>query len=189
MRIFDTEALTTPMPARASRPMRLFVVEDSDVVRALWRTVAANIPGLYLAGEFNSASAAIAAIRQAPPDVLLLDIHVSESEGMEVLRVIATEYPMTKVIVVSNCAELTHRRYVAEYPMTEVIVVSNCTDLTHRQYFTKAGAYAFCDKGRGIAATRCMRCMLEGLTGQIDNQPTLMKRISKWSQTAHGTRH
>lgn len=44
MRIFDTEALTTPIPARASRPTRLFVIEDSDVVQALWRTVAANIP-------------------------------------------------------------------------------------------------------------------------------------------------
>lgn len=189
MRIFDTETLTTPMPARASRPTRLFVVEDSDVVRALWRSVAANIPGLFLAGEFNCAAAAIAAIRRAPPDVLLLDIHVSESEGMEVLRVIAAEYPMTKVIVVSNCADLTHRRYVAEYPMAEVMVVSNCTDLTHRRYCTKAGAYAFCDKGKCLAATRCMRCMQEGLAGQIDNTPTLQRQIPKWRRTSNGTHH
>lgn len=98
--------------------------------------------------------------------MLLLDIHVCESEGMEVLRMIATDYPMTKVIVVSNC-----------------------TELTHRQFWTKGGAYTFCDKGRGLAATRCMRCMLEGLAGQIDNQTSLMTRSSKWSRTAHGTRH
>ncbi|SMF10114.1 response regulator [Pseudogulbenkiania subflava] len=189
MRIFDTETLTTPTPVRALRPTRLFVVEDSDVVRALWRSVAASIPGLFLAGEFNCASATIAAIRRAPPDVLLLDIHVSESEGMEILRVIADEYPMTKVIVVSNCADLTHRRYVAEYPMSEVIVVSNCTDLAHRKYFTKAGAYAFYDKGHGLCAMRCMRCMLEGLAGQIDTTPNLQREIPKWRRTVYGTHH
>lgn len=189
MRIFDTEPLTSPMPGRVLRPTRLFVVEDSDVVRALWRSVAASIPGLFLAGEFNCASAAIAAIKRAPPDVLLLDIHVNESEGMEVLRVIATEYPMTKVVVVSNCADLTHRRYVAEYPMAEVVVVSNCTDLTHRRYCTKAGAYAFCNKGRGLVAMRCMRCMLEGLAGQIDNSSSLQRQIPKWRRTANGTHH
>ncbi|MBI3145422.1 MAG: response regulator transcription factor [Pseudogulbenkiania sp.] len=189
MRVFGSEPWAAPMPTSASRPSRLFVVEDSDVVRALWRTVVANIPGLSLAGEFNCASTAIAAIRRAPPDVVLLDIHLSEGDGMEVLRVIAAEYPMTKVIVVSNCADQTHRRYATEYPMTEVIVVSNCTDLTHRRYCTKAGAYAFYDKGHGLAATRCMRCMLECLAGQIDNKPTLMRAIRKWSQTAHGTHH
>lgn len=189
MRAFDTEPWTASIPTRALRPSRLFVIEDSDVVRALWRTVVANIPGLSLAGEFNCAAAAIAAIRRAPPDIVLLDIHLSESDGMEVLSVIAADYPMTQVIVVSNCADQTHQRYLAEYPMTKVIEVSNCTDLTHRRYFTKAGAYAFHDKGRGLVAMRCMRCMLECLAEQVDNQPVLMRSIPKWSRTAHGTRH
>ncbi|MGH8848030.1 MAG: response regulator [Polaromonas sp.] len=129
--VFDAEPLASLMLASALRPSRLFVVEDSDVVRALWRTVVAKIAGLSLAGEFNRASTAIAAIRREPPDIVLLDIHLSEGDGMDVLRVVAAEYPMTKVIVVSNCA-----------------------DPIHRKYFAKAGAYAFYDKSHELPVMR-----------------------------------
>lgn len=189
MRIFDTETLTIPTPARAVRPARLIVVEDSDAVRAMWRSVATNIPGLFLVGAFNCAAATIAAIRRAPPDVLLLDIHVNESEGLQVLRVITTEYPMTKIVVVSNCAEQTHRRYVTEYPMAEVIVVSNCPDPGHKAYWTKAGAYSFCNKGQGVAALRCLRCMQEKLAGLLDHSAGLPRHILSWRQVIHGTYH
>jgi len=120
------------------------VVEDSDIVRALWRKMAAKIAGLSLTGEFSRASTAIAAIRRAPPDVVLLDIHLSEGNGMEVLRVVAAEYPMTKVIVVSNCA-----------------------DAIHRRHYTAAGVYAFYDKSHELAA---MRCTLEHLGLGLDRQ-------------------
>jgi DNA-binding NarL/FixJ family response regulator len=135
----ESSSSAAPMPAGDSRPSQVFVVEDSDVVRALWRTVVAKIAGLSLRGEFNRASTAIAAIRREPPHVVLLDINLSDGNGMEVLRVVAAEYPMTKVIVVSNCA-----------------------DTTHRRYFTKAGAYAFYDKSHELPA---MRHMLEHLAG------------------------
>lgn len=120
-----------------SRPLRLFVVEDSDVVRSLWRAVVARISGLSLAGEFRRASTAIAAIRDDAPDVVLLDIHLSEGDGMDVLRVVAAECPQTKVIVVSNCADATHRRYFAE-----------------------AGAYAFYDKSHELSSMRRMLARL-----------------------------
>ena len=135
--VFDSEPLTSLMLASALRPSRLFVVEDSDVVRALWRTVVDKIAGLSLAAEFNRASTAIAAIRREPPDIVLLDIHLSEGDGMDVLRVVAAEYPMTKVVVVSNCS-----------------------DPIFRRYFARAGAYAFYDKSHELPA---MRATLERL--------------------------
>jgi DNA-binding NarL/FixJ family response regulator len=141
MQVTHTEPLTALMPARDSGPLRLFVVEDSNVVRALWRTVSPRIAGLSLAGAFHRASTAIAAIRREPPDVVLLDVNLSDGNGMEVLRVVAAEYPLTKVIVASNC-----------------------TDPTHWKYFTKAGAYASYDKIHELAA---MRRMLERLAKSL----------------------
>jgi len=135
----SSESSAALMPAGDSRPSRVFVVEDSDVVRALWRTVVAKIAGLSLRGEFNRASTAIAAIRREPPHVVLLDINLSDGNGMEVLRVVAAEHPKTKVIVVSNCS-----------------------DPTHRRYFAKAGAYAFFDKSHELAAMRRMLASLAG---------------------------
>ncbi|UUZ63337.1 response regulator [Polaromonas sp. P1-6] len=88
MHVTNTELLPALMPTRDARPSRLFIVEDSDVVRALWRTVVARITGLSLAGEFNRASTAIAAIRREPPHVVLLDINLNDGNGMEVMRVV-----------------------------------------------------------------------------------------------------
>ena len=136
----SSESSAALMPAGDSRPSRVFVVEDSDVVRALWRTVVAKIAGLSLRGEFNRASTAIAAIRREPPHVVLLDINLSDGNGMEVLRVVTAEHPKTKVIVVSNCS-----------------------DPTHRRYFAKAGAYAFFDKSHELAAMRRMLASLAGV--------------------------
>ena len=135
----SSESSAALMPAGDSHPSQVFVVEDSDVVRALWRTVVAKIAGLSLRGEFNRASAAVAAIRREPPHVVLLDINLSDGNGMEVLRVVAAEHPKTKVIVVSNCS-----------------------DPTHRRYFAKAGAYAFFDKSHELAAMRRMLASLAG---------------------------
>lgn len=139
MDVTSTESLPALMPIRDERPSRLFVVEDSDVVRALWRTVIGRIAGLTLSGEFNRASTAIAAIRREPPHVVLLDINLNDGNGMEVLRMVTAECPMTKVVVVSNCS-----------------------DTTHRKYFTQAGAHAFYDKSHELPA---MRGMLERLAG------------------------
>lgn len=141
MPVTNTEPLTVLMPARYSGPLRLFVVEDLNVVRALRRTVSQQISGLALAGAFHRASSAITAIRRAPPDVVLLDVNLSNGNAMEVLRVVAAEYPLTKVIVVSNCA-----------------------DPTHWKYFTKAGAYAFYDKNHELAI---MHRMLERLAKSL----------------------
>ena len=137
MQVTNTEPLTALMPARYSGPLRLFVVEDSNAMPALRRTVSPRIAGLSLAGTFHRATAAIVAIRREPPDVVLLDVNLGDGQGMEVLRVVAAEYPQTKVIVVSDCAAPAHWKY-----------------------FTKAGAYAFYDKNHELAI---MRRMLERL--------------------------
>ncbi|MGF6558670.1 DNA-binding NtrC family response regulator [Pseudomonas sp. S30_BP2TU TE3576] len=141
MQVTNTEPLTALIPTRDSGPLRLFVVEDLNAVRVLWGTASPRIAGLSLAGAFHCASTAIAAIRREPPDVVLLDVNLSDGHGMEVLRVVAAEYPLTKVIVVSNCA-----------------------GPRHWKYFTNAGAYASYDKINELAA---MRRMLERLAKSL----------------------
>jgi len=113
--------------------LRVIVVEGSPCVRAVWRMMFAEIEALSIAGEFSSASAAIDAIRHEAPDLVLLDIRLVEGSGMDVMRVVTTGYPLTKVIVVSNFV-----------------------DPIFRRYYTQAGAYAFFDKSHDLAAVRRM---------------------------------
>jgi DNA-binding NarL/FixJ family response regulator len=113
--------------------LRVIVVEDSPCVRAVWRMMFAEIEGLSIAGEFSSASAAIDAIRREAPDLVFLDVQLIEGSGMDVMRVVATEYPMTKVIMVSNFA-----------------------DPIFRRRYMEAGACAFFDKSHDLAAVHRM---------------------------------
>ena len=111
--------------------MKVIVVEDSDALRALLCSIVTEIEGLSLVGEFTGSTAAIAAIRHDPPDIVLLDVQLSEGSGIEVMRAVTVEYPDIKVIVASNFA-----------------------DPIYQRYFANAGAYAFFDKSHELKKVR-----------------------------------
>lgn len=119
--------------------IKVMLVEDSNVIREVLRRLVTELAGLRLTGEFCCASSAIAGVRRDPPDVLLLDIELREGKGMDVLNVVAAEYPATKVIVVTNYVDAIY-----------------CT------HYKNAGAYGFYDKSRELGA---LRKRLESLTG------------------------
>lgn len=103
--------------------MKVLIVEDSSVVRKVLRNLLRNTEGLAIGAECRSASSAIAAIRQNPPDIILLDIQLNAGTGMDVLNMVAADYPAIKVIVATNF-----------------------TEDVYRSHYLKAGAYAFFDK-------------------------------------------
>lgn len=111
--------------------MRVMVVDDSDTVRTVWCDMIARIAGLLAAEDFSRASTAIAAIRRNPPDIILLDIQIQGESGMDVLQLVADQYPCTKVLVVTNYA-----------------------DAIYRKHYMNAGAYAFFDKSHELKKLR-----------------------------------
>lgn len=134
---------------------KVIVVEDSNALQTLLRSIVAKIAGLSVAGVFIGASTAIAAIRSAAPDILLLDIQLSEGNGVDVMRVVANEYPNIKVIVVTNFA-----------------------DPIYRKHFADAGAYAFFDKSFDLDA---VRSTLEVLAGAARQRFCLDEMLAKTS--------
>lgn len=111
--------------------MRVIVVEDSDIMRDLLRTVLAEIDGAELVGEFESPEPAIASIRAERPDVVVLDVQLINGNGMEVMGAVRAHYPTAKVVVFTNFA-----------------------DAVFRKQYMEAGAYAFYDKNMDIRAFR-----------------------------------
>jgi two-component system OmpR family response regulator len=107
----------------------VMMVEDSPIVRGVLRGMLETIPQLSLSGGFSGAPAAIDAIRNAPPDVILLDIQLKVGNGMDVLKVVSAEYPAIKVIVVTNFS-----------------------DAVYRKHYSSAGAFAFFDKCHELRA-------------------------------------
>ncbi len=117
--------------------IKIMVVEDSTAVRAVWRQMLADIPGVVLAGEYSRAATAIEAARRDPPDVVLLDIQLAEGNGLEVVQFLSATFPAIKTIIATNYAEPIYRRT-----------------------YMGAGAFAFYDKNSEISA---LRRAVEGL--------------------------
>lgn len=64
------------------------VIEDNPDNRLLVRVL---LESLYRVTEFESGSEALAGLRQAPPDLVLLDVSLPGMDGTEVLRQIRAD--------------------------------------------------------------------------------------------------
>lgn len=84
--------------------LRVFLVEDSELIRARIRAELATIPGLQTVGFAETAADAISEILAAHPDVVLLDLRLREGTGMDVLRALHAGAPEVDVYLCSSYA-------------------------------------------------------------------------------------
>ena len=71
-------------------PIRVFVVDDSDVFLDAVREVLAACPDFELVGEAHTGEAALPAVQRLTPDVVLLDALLPGIDGLETSRRLAT---------------------------------------------------------------------------------------------------
>jgi len=90
--------------------MKVFLVEDSPMLRERVQAILASIPGAETCGHAASAAGAIAAIEAARPDVVVLDIQLEQGSGFEVMRTIRASMPQVKFYVLTNFANDAYRR-------------------------------------------------------------------------------
>ncbi len=85
-------------------PIRVFLIEDHNLVRAGIRSLLENLPDVSVVGEASNGREALRQIRTDPPDIVLTDIAMAELNGMETTSRISKEHPRVRVIVLSMYA-------------------------------------------------------------------------------------
>ncbi|OGS91884.1 MAG: hypothetical protein A2Z95_10260 [Gallionellales bacterium GWA2_60_18] len=88
--------------------MKVFIVEDFEIVRQRLQTMLSGIPGVVIAGHAVDEAGAIESIDALLPDVVILDLHLQYGSGFNVLANIKKHHAATKVIVLSNYASDSH---------------------------------------------------------------------------------
>jgi DNA-binding NarL/FixJ family response regulator len=90
--------------------VKVFLVEDSPLLRERVQAILASIPGAQSVGHAATAQAAIAGIRSARPDIVVLDIQLEEGSGFDVLRALRGSLPEVRFYVLTNFANDAYRR-------------------------------------------------------------------------------
>lgn len=87
----------------------LFIVDDSTlIIERLLGMLEGLLPPEQI-GSAGSYSEALSVIAHDPPDILLLDVHLPDKSGVELLRVVRKRYPDTIVIMISNQSDESYR--------------------------------------------------------------------------------
>ena len=90
--------------------MRVFLVEDSALLRSRLETMLASIPGARTVGHASGATDAIQAILAQRPEAVVLDIHLEQGNGFDVLQALQKAELRTSVFVLTNYPNEAYRR-------------------------------------------------------------------------------
>ena len=90
--------------------MRVFIADDSDVLRAQIKEILADIEGIEVVGQARDTPEALESIRKLKPDVVILDIRMPSGDGITVLEPIRKEKIPAKVIIFTNYPYLQLRK-------------------------------------------------------------------------------
>ena len=83
-----------------SEPIRVVLVDDQQMVRAGFRMVIDSQPDLTVVGEAGDGAAAVELLRRTPADVVLMDVRMPGTDGIEATRqVTALPHPPRVVVL------------------------------------------------------------------------------------------
>lgn len=82
--------------------IQVVLVDDHPIVREGIRNLLKAAEGINLVGESGSGEEAIDLIHRLKPDVILLDIELTDVKGIEVARRLAEEGSQTRILVLSS---------------------------------------------------------------------------------------
>ena len=85
-------------------PIKVFLIEDHNLVRAGIKSLLENLNGIEVAGEAGNGRDALRMMRNDVPDIVLTDIAMAGLNGMETTSRITKDFPNVRVIVLSMYA-------------------------------------------------------------------------------------
>jgi DNA-binding NarL/FixJ family response regulator len=86
---------------RRPDPIRVLIVDDHALFRRGLEMVLAEEPGIELAGEASDGAEAVEKAGEALPDVVLMDIRMPRSSGIEACRAMKEIVPSTKIVMLT----------------------------------------------------------------------------------------
>jgi DNA-binding NarL/FixJ family response regulator len=84
------------------RPVRVLLVDDQELMRQGLRMVLEEQPDLLVVGEAGDGDDAVRAAADLDPDVIVMDIRMPGSDGIEATRRITAANPRSRVLILTT---------------------------------------------------------------------------------------
>lgn len=96
--------------------IKVLVVDDDFMVAKVHAGFVRQLPGFEVVGAAHTGAQAVAEARRLQPDLVLLDIHLPDINGLELLQQLRDVVPELDVLVISAAREVetVRRRCAAE---------------------------------------------------------------------------
>jgi two-component system response regulator DevR len=94
-----------PEPLKAERgdePIRVFLLDDHEIVRRGLADLLETEPGITVVGEAGTAAEALNRIPAALPDVAVLDARLPDGSGIDVCRDIRSSMPAVRCLILTS---------------------------------------------------------------------------------------
>jgi two-component system, NarL family, response regulator DevR len=90
------------MQTKDPRRIRLLIVDDHQVVRVGLMTLLAHYPDVEVVGEAGTVRLAIEETLRLRPDVVLMDVRLSDGNGFDACRLIREQAPEVRVLFLTS---------------------------------------------------------------------------------------
>jgi two-component system, NarL family, invasion response regulator UvrY len=133
---------------------RVLIADDHAVVRAGFKQFLEADPAIHAVGEAASGNETLDMLRKQEWDLVLLDIHMPDRSGLDILRHIQTGHPSVRVLVMSGLPEQQYAvnvlragasGYLSKDSAPEELMKAVRTVLSGRRYVSAALAEADLD--------------------------------------------
>ena len=94
-----------PESDEAPTQVRILIVDDHEVVRDGLRAMLSVQGGFHVVGEASSVTQAVAAAESLRPDVVIMDVRLTDGSGIDATRDIRAQRPETRVLMLTSYAD------------------------------------------------------------------------------------
>ena len=131
--------------SEAGTTLRILVADDHPLIRAGAALIIGNVPGWEVCGHAATGPEVIAQALELHPDIILLDFHMPELNGLDVVRQIKKELPATEIVVFSGARseeiveqlfDAGAKSFVGKTEGGEVLIAAIRSAAEHKPFFT-----------------------------------------------------
>ena len=144
--------------------IKVLIVDDQQLLRLGFRMIFEAEPDLEVVGEAGDGSEAVRLTGQTSPDVVLMDVRMPRTSGIEATEQIVAKYPGSRVLVLTTFD-------LDEYAFAALRAGANGFLLKNSEPAELLSAIRTVARGDAVVAPRVTRLLLEKFASQLPAGP------------------